>query len=75
MAGDQRDAGMVRSVGTPGLAANVFNIVVGAGIFAVPAALAASLGPYATAALLVCVVAIGSVAVCFAEGGAAYPRA
>jgi APA family basic amino acid/polyamine antiporter len=70
---NQRDAGLVRSVGTWGLAAGIFNIVVGAGIFAVPAALAASLGPYAPAAFLVCAIAIGSVAICFAEGGSRIP--
>ena len=70
---NQRDAGLVRSVGTWGLAASIFNIVVGAGIFAVPAALAASLGPYAPAAFLVCAIAIGSVAICFAEGGSRIP--
>jgi basic amino acid/polyamine antiporter, APA family len=69
----QRDAGLVRSVGTWGLAAGIFNIVVGAGIFAVPAALVASLGPYAPIAYLVCAVAVGSVAICFAEGGSRIP--
>jgi len=73
VAENQRDAGLVRSVGTWGLAAGIFNIVVGAGIFAVPAALAASLGPYAPAAFLVCAIAIGSVAICFAEGGSRIP--
>ncbi len=73
MAENQRDAGMVRSVGTWGLAANIFNIVVGAGIFAVPASLAESLGAYAPLALLVCAIAVGSVAVCFAEGGSRIP--
>ena len=48
-------------------------MVVGAGIFAVPAALAASVGPYAPIAFLVCAVAIGAVAICFAEGGSRVP--
>lgn len=51
------------------LAANIVTIVVGAGIFVVPAALAANIGPYAPLAFLACGVAVGAVAICFAEGG------
>lgn len=64
-----RDAGLVRAVGPWGLAASTVGIVVGAGIFAVPAKLAAGVGSYAPLALLVCAVAIGAIAICFAEGG------
>jgi amino acid transporter len=66
---NRRDTGLVRAVGPWGLAASIVNVVVGAGIFAVPAALAASIGPYAPIAFLVCAIAIGSIAICFAEGG------
>lgn len=66
---NRRDVGLVRAVGPWGLAASIVNMVVGAGIFAVPAALAASVGPYAPVAFLVCAVAIGAIAICFAEGG------
>jgi amino acid transporter len=69
MSEHQRDAGLVRAVGPWGLAATTVGIVVGAGIFAVPAKLAASVGSYAPLALLVCAVAIGAIAICFAEGG------
>ena len=69
----QRDQGLVRAVGPWGFAASIVNIVVGAGIFAVPGALAACIGPYAPLAFLVCAVAIGSVAICFAEGGSRLP--
>ncbi len=48
-------------------------MVVGAGIFAVPASLAASIGPYAPIAFVVCAIAIGSIAICFAEGGSRVP--
>jgi amino acid transporter len=65
----QRDAGLLRAVGPWTLAASTVCNVVGAGIFAVPGALAASVGPYAPLALLVCAIAVGAVAVCFAEGG------
>src|SRR5260221_1384151 len=69
----QRDAGLVRAVGPWGLAASTVCMVIGAGIFAVPAALAASVGTYAPLALLVCALAVGAVAICFAEGGSRIP--
>ena len=69
----QRDAGLVRAVGPWGLAASTVSIVVGASIFVVPAALAANIGLYAPLAILVCAVAVGSVAICFAEGGSRIP--
>lgn len=68
-----RDDGLMRKVGPWGLAASVIGIVVGAGIFTVPAALAAAVGPYAPVAFLVCGLVIGAVAVCFAEGGSRIP--
>jgi amino acid transporter len=64
-----RDRGLSRTIGTVGLTANVVNAVVGAGIFAVPAALASAAGPYAPLLLIPCALAIGAVALCFAEGG------
>ena len=73
MGENSRDAGLVRAVGPWGLAASIVNMVVGAGIFAVPAALAASVGQYAPVAFLVCAVAVGSIALCFAEGGSRVP--
>ena len=69
MSEQARDRGLVRAVGTWGLAASTVNIIVGAGIFAVPAELAASTGSYAPLAFVVCAFAIGAVAICFAEGG------
>ena len=73
MSAASRDEGLVRKVGTWGLAASVVSIVVGAGIFAVPAALAAAVGPYAPIAFLACGLVIGAVTVCFAEGGSRMP--
>jgi len=69
----KRDAGLVRAVGPWALAASIVNVVVGAGIFAAPASLAASIGPYAPLAFLVCAIAVGSIAICFAEGGSRVP--
>lgn len=69
MEASRRDSGLIRSVGTESLATSTICIVVGAGIFAVPGALAASIGPYAPIAILICATSIGSVAICFAEAG------
>lgn len=73
MDGSQRDAGLVREVGQWGLAANLTNTLVGAGIFVVPAALAACIGSLAPLAFVICGIAIGAVAICFAEGGSRIP--
>jgi amino acid transporter len=70
---NRRDAGLVRAVGIWGLAASIVGIVVGASIFVVPAALAANIGPYAPLVILMCALAVGSVAICFAEGGSRIP--
>jgi amino acid transporter len=68
-----RDKGLVRAVGTWGLTASIVNIVIGAAIFAVPGALAACIGSYAPLAFLGCALAIGAIAICFAEGGSRVP--
>jgi basic amino acid/polyamine antiporter, APA family len=69
----QRDIGLIRAVGPWALAASIVSMIVGAGIFAVPAALAACVGPYAPFAFLACGFAVGAVAICFAEGGSRVP--
>ena len=73
MGHSQRDAGLLRVVGAPGLAASIICQTVGATIFVVPATLAAAIGVYAPLAFLGCGLAIGAVAVCFAEGGSRIP--
>jgi amino acid transporter len=70
---NRRDAGLVRAVGPLALAASIVNIVIGAGIFDVPSSLAAAIGPYAALAFVACAVAVGAVAICFAEGGSRVP--
>jgi APA family basic amino acid/polyamine antiporter len=69
----QRDTGLIRAVGPWALAANIVSMIVGAGIFAVPASLAACVGPYAPLAFVACGFAVGAVAICFAEGGSRVP--
>lgn len=68
-----RDSGLLRVVGVPGLALGIIGVVVGAGIFALPSAMAAALGGYAPVAFLGCALAVGCVALCFAEGGSRVP--
>ena len=54
-------------------AASIVNVVVGATIFRLPAALAASAGLYAPLAILVCAVIMVSIAICFGEAGSRVP--
>jgi APA family basic amino acid/polyamine antiporter len=70
---NKRDKGLVRAVGVWGLAAGMIGMVVGAGIFTAPSELAASMGPYAPLAFLLCAVSIGCVLACFAEAGSRMP--
>lgn len=63
----------MRAVGPWGLAASIISMIVGAGIFAVPAALAACIGTLAPLAFLLCGIGVGAVAICFAEGGSRVP--
>jgi amino acid transporter len=63
-----------RVIGMGGLAAAIFNITVGAGIFVLPAHAAGQLGAAAPLAYIVCAVATGLVALCFAEAGSRVPK-
>jgi basic amino acid/polyamine antiporter, APA family len=68
-----RDAGLNRVVGPVALAASMISIVVGAGIFVVPAELSQAMGSLAPLAVVACAVAIGAVGVCMAEAGSRLP--
>jgi amino acid transporter len=63
------DAALLRTLGVRQMATNAINGIVGSGIWVLPAAVAAILGPAAIIAYLVCAVAVGLVAMCFAESG------
>ncbi|WP_163839391.1 APC family permease [Pseudoxanthomonas sacheonensis] len=63
------DAALIRAVGSFALAAAVMNIIVGGGIFRMPAALSAQLGTAAPLALIAGALAIIPVALCFAAIG------
>ena len=58
-----------REVGVMGLSANLVNIMIGAGIFALPAIVAAGLGSSSIYAYLFCGLLITLVMLCFAEIG------
>lgn len=65
---------LVRAVGVWALAASIFNITVGGGIFRLPASVAAMLGAAAPLAYVVCAVAMGLIVLCFAEAGSRVAR-
>jgi APA family basic amino acid/polyamine antiporter len=62
-------ARLTRAIGPWTLGANAVNLSLGAGIFVLPATVAAILGPAAIVAYLVCAIAIGLVLMCFVELG------
>lgn len=68
------DDRLTRAIGPWSLGANAVNLSVGAGIFALPAAVAGILGPAAILAYVVCGLAIALVLICFAELGTRITR-
>lgn len=65
---------LVRAIGPWALGANAVNLTVGAGIFALPAVVAAILGPAALLAYFMCGVLVLLVLACFAEVGSQVTR-
>jgi APA family basic amino acid/polyamine antiporter len=63
------DSQLVRALGVRQLAALIFNYIVGAGIFVLPALAATRLGSAAVLAYFVCAVIVGLMVLCFAEAG------
>ena len=70
----QSDEGLQRAIGPFALGANAVNLAVGAGIFALPATVAALLGPAAVLAYLLCGLTITCVLLCCAEFGSQITR-
>lgn len=64
-----KEEGLNRTIGVWGLSANMVNIIVGAGIFVLPATVAAGLGSASIIAYLFCGILIALVMLCFAEAG------
>ena len=65
----EKQENLKREVGLWGLSANIINIVIGAGIFVLPAIIAAGLGSASIVAYLFCGFLITLVMLCFAEVG------
>ena len=65
--------GLVRAVGVFGLAASIFNVTVGGGIFRLPSGAAAAAGTAAPFVYLICAAVMGCVVLCFAEAGSRVP--
>ena len=63
------EAGLVRAIGPRQLTASIINTTIGAGIFVLPAAAAAGLGPAAPIAYLVCAGLMTLIVCCFAAAG------
>ena len=68
-AGTGAERGLVRAIGVRGLAANIVNTTVGAGIFVLPAVVAGDLGMAAPLAYLACAFAMALVVASFAMAG------
>ena len=68
------DEGLVRGIGRLGLTAGVVNVVVGGGIFVLPAAVARELGSAGVLAYVVCGLAMVLVTVSFAIAGSRVSR-
>lgn len=63
------DAALVRAIGVRALAASVVNTTVGAGIFVLPAVVAASIGTAAPFAYAACALTMALIVTCFAMSG------
>ncbi|TDI77089.1 MAG: amino acid permease [Bacteroidetes bacterium] len=71
---DVQNEGLVRAIGTGALGLSVVNMVVGAGIFALPGLVAAELGSAAIIAYMICSVTVALIFMCFAEVGSRVSR-
>lgn len=71
---DEGDEGLVRGISGRSLTASIVNLTVGSGIFVLPAAVAAILGPASVLGYLVCALFMGLIGLCFAELGSRITR-
>jgi amino acid transporter len=60
---------LTRAIGTIGLAAGIINVMIGGGIFRVPAVVAGSLGAAAPVAYVICAIAMALIVTCIAAAG------
>lgn len=66
---EEKDHQLIRAIGVPTLTANIVNSTIGAGIFVLPAAVAANLGQAAPLAFVACALAMILFVTCFAIAG------
>ena len=64
-----KDEGLIRAVGVRGLTAGMINYMIGAGIFVLPAVVAARVGAAAPIVYVICAIAMGTIVLCFADAG------
>jgi basic amino acid/polyamine antiporter, APA family len=60
---------LTRAIGTVALAAGIINVMIGGGIFRVPALVAGSLGAAAPVAYVICAIAMALIVTCIAAAG------
>lgn len=65
----KQDEGLVRELGVRGLSAGMINYMIGAGIFVLPALVAAQVGAAAPFIYVICAIAMGLIVLCFADAG------
>ncbi|MGB5418924.1 APC family permease, partial [Algibacter sp.] len=65
----QKEEGLERRVGVFGLSANIVNIIIGSGIFVLPAVVASYMGASSIIAYLFCGLLMAMIMLCFAEAG------
>ena len=63
------DEGLIRAVGVRGLTAGMINYMIGAGIFVLPALVAAQVGAAAPVVYVICAIVMGLIVMCFADAG------
>ena len=63
------DEGLIRAVGVRGLTAGMVNYMIGAGIFVLPAVVAARVGAASLLMYVICAVAMALIVLCFADAG------
>src|SRR5665213_4154694 len=69
MSTKKTDEGLKREIGIWGLSANMINIIIGSGIFVLPAIVAGILGPASIIAYAFCGLLMLLIMLCFAEAG------
>jgi basic amino acid/polyamine antiporter, APA family len=65
----QSDEKLIRALGVPTLTSSIINATIGAGIFVLPAGVAAGLGPAAPIAFIICAIAMALIVTSFAIAG------